>query len=328
MRFKGLVLSCLLTLAGVAHASHCTGHFVNPIKDVCWRCLFPLSIGHSKIVGSHLPDTKNADLPVSTCQAGVGVRLGLNIGFWEPQALVDVTDTPYCLVNLGGHQINLGHKQSRGGRATLGEGEVGAFYHVHWYKYPLLNWLNIITSVGCLQGGDFDVAYLTELDPMWSDSEMSFVMNPEAALFGNPIAQGACAADSLASTLSSTPIDSLFWCAGSQGSHYPLTGQVNAPVSPVQTALLLAERLNYKMHRDLPLIMDSSPEKGAICTEHHYPMVPKSRYRYEMVNQVADGGHCYPTGASTLTWEAGKIKPHKPSQYGFLVWRKRNCVFL
>jgi conjugal transfer pilus assembly protein TraU len=327
MKFKRIVLSVLLILTGAANASHCTGHFVNPIKDVCWRCLFPLSIGGSKIVGSHLPDTRNASSPIGTCPSSIGWRVGLNIGFWEPQALVDVTDTPYCLVNLGGHQVKLGAKQSRGGQHHVGQGEVGAFYHVHWYKYPLLNWLNIITSVGCLQTGDFDIAYLTELDPLWSDSEMSFVLNPEATLFGNPIAQTSCAVDSISSTLQSLPLDSLFWCAGAQGSHYPLTGHVNAPVSPVQTALLLTERLNYKLHREY-LIPDSSPDKGAICTEHHYPTIPKSRYRYEMVNQVADGGHCYPTGASTLTWEAGKIKPHTPDQYGFLVWRKRNCTFL
>jgi len=29
--------------------SKCTGHFVNPITDVCWGCLFPLSIGALKI---------------------------------------------------------------------------------------------------------------------------------------------------------------------------------------------------------------------------------------------------------------------------------------
>ena len=322
MSFKGLVLSVLLVGSVVANASHCTGHFVNPIKDVCWKCLFPLSIGNTNIVGSHLPDTKNASSPVGTCSG----RIGLNIGFWEPHAIVDVTDTPYCLVNLGGHQVNLGFKQSRGGRQLVGHGEVSAFYHVHWYKYPLLNWLEIITSIGCLQTGDFDIAYLTELDPQWSDSEMSFVINPEAVLFGNPIAQASCAADSVSSTLRSRPMDSLFWCAGSQGSHYPLTGHVNAPVSPVQTALLLAERLNFKLHRE-GLILDSSPEKDAICTEHYSPTIPKSRYRYEMVNQVADGRHCYPTGASTLTWEGGKIKPHTPDQYGFLVWRKRNCTF-
>lgn len=106
-----------------------------------------------------------------------------------------------------------------------------------------------------------------------------------------------------------------------------MTGHVNASVSPVQTALLLTERMNYKMHREF-LVSDSSPKPGAICKEHYYTVAPKSRYRYEMVNQVSDGKHCYPAGHSTLTWEAGKIKPHTPDQYGFLVWRKRHCTFM
>ncbi len=38
----------------------------------------------------------------------------------------------------------------------------GAFYHVHSCKYPLTYWLNIITSLGCLEGGDLDIAYLSE----------------------------------------------------------------------------------------------------------------------------------------------------------------------
>jgi conjugal transfer pilus assembly protein TraU len=328
-----LALSLFVSFATVLHAKQCAGHFVNPITDVCWRCLFPLSIGNMKVVGSSLPDTENATTaggmsrPIEVCPGTTGVRIGLNIGFWEPMALTDVTDTPYCLVNLGGTKLNLGLKQGRGGRHVVGAGQMRAFFHVHWYKYPLINWLNLITSSGCLQKGDFDIAYLTELDPTWLDSEMSMVLSPESVLFGNPITASSCSADSLSATLFNKPLDSLFWCAGAQGSHYPLTGHVNASLSPVQTALLLTERLNYKMHREL-LVSDSSPAAGAICKEHHYPITPKSRYRYEMVNQVSDGKHCYPGGASTLTWEAGKIKPHTPDQYGFLVWRKRNCTFM
>lgn len=320
-----LFLLCLF-FSFVSFSKSCAGHFVNPITDVCWRCLFPLSIGNTKVVHSSLPDTENASSPIGVCPTSSGVRVGLNIGFWEPFALADVTDTPYCLVNLGGHKLNLGFKQGRGGRHVVGNGQQGAFFHVHWYKYPLISWLNLITSAGCLQKGDFDIAYLTELDPTWLDSEMSFILSPESVLFGNPITQASCAADSLSSTLSNKPLDSLFWCAGSQGSHYPLTGHVNSPLSPAQTALLLTERMNYKMHREL-LVSDSSPKAEEICREHHYPITPKSRYRYEMVNQVADGRHCYSSGHSTLAWEAGKIKPHTPDQYGFLVWRKRNCTF-
>lgn len=327
MNAKGLMLLLSLLWLNQAIAAPCQGHFVNPITDVCWRCLFPLSIGPNQVMNGSLPDTKNAASPIGVCPAKIGVRVGLTIGFWEPIALTDVTTTPYCLVNLGGQRLNLGFTQSQGGRQVSQVHQTRAFYHVHWYHYPLINWLRLITSVGCLQQGDFDMAYLTELDPTWQDSEMSFVLSPESFLFSNPIAQAACAADSLSSTLSNQPLDRLFWCAGAQGSHYPLTGHVNAPLSPVQTALLLTERLNFKLHREA-LITDSSPKLGAICRAHHYPVTPKSRYRYELVNQVADGKHCYPSGHSTLTWEAGKIKPQTPDHYGFLVWRKRNCVFL
>lgn len=319
-----LVASSLLSTH--AFCKSCTGHFVNPITDVCWKCLFPLSIGSAKVVSSTLPDTENAASPIGICPTPVGMRIGLNVGFWEPFALTDITDTPYCLVNLGGTKLNLGLKQTRGARHTVGQGQIHGFFHVHWYKYPLINWLNIITASACQEGGDFDIAYLTELDPTWFDSAMSFVLSPESILFANPITQAACAADTIAATLTNKPVDALFWCAGSQGSHYPLTGHVNAPLSPVQTALLLTERLNYKMHREF-LIADSSPEASAICSKHYYPVTPKSRYRYELVNQIADGKHCYPTGHSTLTWEMGKIKPHTPEQYGFLVWRKMNCTW-
>lgn len=327
MLVRALLLVLGLTLSYTSFAKQCQGHFVNPITDVCWRCLFPLSIGNTQVVKGSLPDTDNAKNIIGVCPASTGLRIGLNIGYWEPMALADVTDTPYCLVNLGGTKLNLGMKRGRGGRHVNGFSQQQAFFHVHWYKYPLIYWLNLITSVGCMQKGDFDIAYLTELDPTWQDSEMSFVLSPESVLFANPIAQASCAADSLDSTLLHKPMDSLFWCAGAQGSHYPLTGQVHASNSPVQTALLLTERMNYKMHREF-LVADSSPDKGAICKEHYYPTLPKSRYRYEMVNQVADGKHCYASGSSTLAWEAGKIKPHTQDQYGFLVWRKRNCTFM
>ena len=44
--FLLLALALLAALpAGPASAQTCTGRFVNPIADVCWECLFPISIG-------------------------------------------------------------------------------------------------------------------------------------------------------------------------------------------------------------------------------------------------------------------------------------------
>lgn len=323
MRFRLFIV--LLSFCSLSCASPCTGSFVNPV-NLCWKCLFPITIGNSEIVRStDLKDTVNPTNPIGIC----GTRVGLNIGFWEPFSIVDVTDTPYCLVNLGGHKLDMGIKQGKGGVMPEPLASAHAFYHVHWYKYPVIAWLNLILSAGCHEMGDFDVAYMSELDPSWRNSRMSFVLNPEAILFSNPIAQAACAADSISVALLKRPKDSLYWCAGSQGSMYPLSGHVSAPVSPIQSALLLAERMNFKLHRE-PLIEDSTPvgKDMSVCQAHHYPVLPKSRYRYELVNQVQDGKHCYPYGYPTLAWEAGKIKPNQPHQFGFLMWRKRNCTYL
>ncbi|WP_196490274.1 TraU family protein, partial [Erythrobacter donghaensis] len=46
-----------------AGPGRCTGKFVNPITDICWSCLFPISIGGLKIWPSSRPDTSNPALP-------------------------------------------------------------------------------------------------------------------------------------------------------------------------------------------------------------------------------------------------------------------------
>ena len=42
----------------------CSGSFVNPVTDVCWGCMFPLSLGSLKIWPSSRADTDNPDLPI------------------------------------------------------------------------------------------------------------------------------------------------------------------------------------------------------------------------------------------------------------------------
>ncbi|KJV86007.1 conjugal DNA transfer TraU domain protein, partial [Orientia tsutsugamushi str. UT76] len=37
-------------------AAGCVGRFVNPITDVCWKCLFPITIAGFKVVSSSMPD--------------------------------------------------------------------------------------------------------------------------------------------------------------------------------------------------------------------------------------------------------------------------------
>ncbi len=156
---RSLWLLMLFLLAGHVPAasadSACEGRFVNPITDICWSCIFPLSLGSIKVSQGKVPDTANPSMPIQICPAPPPLfrRIGLAIGYWEPMALTDVTRSPGCMVNLGFSLPAFG--KTAQGTAKKDEKQVnGAFYHVHWYKYPLTYWLNIITSLGCLEGGD------------------------------------------------------------------------------------------------------------------------------------------------------------------------------
>ena len=330
MRQRLLITFLCVGFIGIAQA-RCTGHFVNPLNDICWSCLLPLSIGDVTVASSDVPDTPNPEHVIETCPIQNLARIGLNIGYWEPFAMVDVTPTPYCFVNLGGVKLPFGRHHQGGISESMDSSRRGAFYQVHWYKYPLIYVLQVLASSACFQVSEFDIAYLSELDPTWSDDELDFIMNPESATVAKPNTQLACIGDSL-SAMKGLPIDKLFWCAGAQGSMYPTTGTVAWNKSPLETTLLLAERVAFKLHR-IALILDSSPDAGTgvggdICREHYKPILLKSRYRYQLTNPSAAADQCAPFGRATLSLEPFHLSPSDTGDRGYLIWRKRNCTFL
>ena len=98
---------------------------------------------------------------------------------------MDVTRIPFCMVNLGG--LSLGNRFYKHGIDARSFDQKGgtshSVYHVHWYIYPVIYWLELLMDFLCLESASFDVAYLTELDPLWNDDETAFILNPEAVVF-------------------------------------------------------------------------------------------------------------------------------------------------
>ena len=73
-------LSGLALAAGgaAASATTCTGKFPNPITDICWSCILPLSIGGARIGNfGDQEDIENPGSPLCTC--GVNPIIGLSI---------------------------------------------------------------------------------------------------------------------------------------------------------------------------------------------------------------------------------------------------------
>jgi len=314
-----------IVLVFVYHTAHasltCHGRLINPLTDVDWHAIFPLSVGGKSVVRGTLPDTRNPKSPVCHCLTGDMPRVGLAIGFWEPLLLVEVTRTPFCLVGLGGISLGLTHHH----RGAIGEAspEAGnSFYHVHVYRFPLLAWLNVLTDAACLSHGDLDVLYLSELDPSWQNEAIALLLHPESALFANKESQNACAIDAI-QAIQHLPSDYLFWCAGAQGSLYPLTGYVSAHVSALQAGVLLLERAIAKLQRFGLLWRVDTAHERQLCHARYQPTLAKSPYRYQLVYPTRRPAQ--PFGRSTVLWGAGATYPIKGEDMVFLVFRKRNC---
>ncbi|MDI9640426.1 conjugal transfer pilus assembly protein TraU [Geitlerinema splendidum] len=312
-----------------SNSKACSGRFVNPITDICWSCLFPISIGPVRVNGGGREDTHNpSQIPCFCPKPPIPLAPGIPVGFWEPARLVDVTRIPFCMVSMGGLKM---------GNSTVGYGVHGAngdrqtqnsFYQVHWYVYPVIYWLELLIDFLCLEQQSFDVGYITELDPLWNADELSFILNPEAVLFGNPIAQAACAADCTAAT-AGFPLNSLFWCGGCQGSLYPFTGNNAAHNGGVQASLLMVQRMMAKLHRELLLWGTSGQE--ALCQKIPLPIIKKSQYKTQMTypRPTTRGPMaCNPLGRTEVIWGSGREFPYKGEDFGYLIWRKKNCCIL
>ena len=309
-----------------ARAQACTGRFVNPITDICWDCVFPITIGSMQIVGLNVPDTPNPGSPICWCGTPIP-RIGITVGFWEPLRLVDVSRAPGCFSNLGGIEINPGSVKR--GATGAAEGNAGLTrMHAHYYHYPVWTLLEALIDVVCLDPGNvFDIAWVSELDPLWMDDRLTFLIHPEAALFGSLPAQAACAADCAAAT-AGLPLTETFWCAGCQGGMYPMTGNIPNHVGGVQASLLVMERLLFKLHREL--VAWGSYGEGALCARFPMPVMDKRQYRFQMTQPVAmtvPKLGCNPAGRTSVHYEGlGGEWPGGGENWGWLVWRKRSAA--
>jgi len=331
---RWLYFVLLVLISSASHAATvvpgsatCTGKFFNPIIDVCWSCVFPLTLGGANIFKSSQED--NGSSPSGPfCACGNPPKFGVKFGFWEPVRLVEAVRTPYCFTSLGGVKIDPGIDAPAHTQTAKTEGKSkNSFYQVHWYTSPLLFWLEVLADNSCAEGGTFDLAYFTELDPLWADSEATFLINPEVALFSNPVTQAVCAADCVAST-AGFPLTELFWCAGCQGSMYPLNGYVQAHIGGVQASSLLVQRMTNKLHREL-LIWGAAGEQG-LCNYYPEILMNKRNYKMQMIYPKAwtdkiAGKCCSPYGRSTAVWGSGREYPYKGEDFAYQIFRKRDC---
>ncbi|MFC1337397.1 MAG: conjugal transfer protein TraU [gamma proteobacterium symbiont of Clathrolucina costata] len=330
MKRGGIVLSALLLMTsnvsadpGCQNAEIISGKM---ITDVCWDCIFPLTIaGKTMASGSSSAPSQAVTDPLCICHDDLGVpHPGITTSMWEPARLVEFQRVPGCSSVLNGamfpfDRLNQGHHQ-RGGK----QGAQGTFMHYHYYSFPLLSIMDMFTNPGCSADGymDLDMMYMSEIDPTWNNDELAFFSNPEAAAVANPLAAAACPADAASST-AGNPIDSLFWCAGTWGLVYPLSGNQYTMSSVVKNTSLLKVKVLAALHRRG--LAHRTMGQDAMCEGMIDVTYSKEMYKYTLMYPLPETDEAHVTGESTFSWGMGRTIPAVGQDLIYMIWRWNDC---
>lgn len=328
-RAKTILVAMLLAVVSGHAAAQCTTKFLNPITDVCWTCMLPITVMNIKFGGTSASgETESTNGPASSNPICVCNNLvGVPVSFFEPVRSVDVTRDPYCMVNLG-IELDISNllfdTPGEVTKANKDRSTKRSFYQVHFYLNPMLYWLELALDNNCVERQGFDLAYLTEADPSWVDDELNALLNPDAFLYGNIVAQSACTADCIAASAGS-PIDALHWCAGCEGDIYPLSGHTTHDFGGVSTSSKLSQRLITKMHREGLMLGSTGTE--ALCGYYPQLMIKKSDYKQQITHPIPQTGNtcCQPFGSTSTIFGVGREFPVAGEDFGYLIFRKRDC---
>ncbi len=321
------------------------------IDKICWSCVLPM-----RIMGvGPKPAGAAPSKSICMCNDSNGVpEIGWQLGYFQPARVEEVVKTPWCSPFLGGIKLQDSSFEVGRDRASAETDKPRqVFMDSHYFTYPIFQMLNLLMIPSCAGDNhmDLDLLTMSEIDPLWSNDLLTFVLNPESVVFANPLALAWCMADCVATTLKSES-EKNYFCAGCDGLIYPHTGNIHGVTDPVQNSSLLLQRQLASLHRRG--LAEKTMGEEEMCESSYSYFIPRSQYRVSMLYPVpesknsrplftppAQGGGgssspsnfipsedcCHRLGESVHQWstlKGGRSRPGKEN-YVFLVWRYVDC---
>ena len=271
------------------------------ITGVCWSCMFPVYLSGFKMFDGRVDRPAGASNDrVCYCSgdlaSGTLPTIGFTVGMFMPTRLVELVRKPYCFPSLFG--ADMGDAELMDGAMAFGgsgryknnmDAEAHSLWTWHLYAFPLMEIMELLNLPQCNTDNysTFDLMFMSEAFPNWYDSQLAFLVNPEAMLFGNPVAQAAGLADGAAAAVDD-PLNSVVWMAGCWGSHYPLTGHTGTGSAP-QTASLAASRALFLLGR--LGFLKRTVGSDALCGGKKMPVLTKSQFRFQQIFPVPESNN-------------------------------------
>ena len=335
-KFIICLIFCLVTSqesdssTGSNMGSSCQGRFPDLITDICYDCMFPISIAGAQInMGLSADDYDSGASKNSICSCSNSLSIGVPSSFWEPIYMVDSTNVAGCMPLLGGIQINPPTNSAEQGAVVNTNAQIGgtsraAFMQINEYVNPVMTTLGIISDNPCLDNRGFDTPYVSWADPTWNDDALAMILTPYAYPFAGIPSIAAEAPDAIAAT-SGFALEQLFWTAGAWGSMYPVTGNVSTANTPEQVSHLLIARIFAKLHAAGVQQTTAGPNAQESCGSMGVPefLMDKRQYKTNRTFPFPDN-LCTPISRPFVIQEVGASAPQY-KDYGYFIFRKKDC---
>jgi conjugal transfer pilus assembly protein TraU len=298
---------------------------INPVDDIVWDCMFPMSImGFEIDYGTHPPDEKESE-SMCNCSGEGYYGEGFVITFWEPARMMDTVKDAWCFPGIGmdfssDMEGGAGSSNAYDGRGELFRHNAKvSFQHFHYYIMPFWAVLGMFMDSGCKDSGTFDIAMVSEVRPDWGDDLAAAEYYPETSLMANPFTVFACVADAVAAVVQKT-IDALYWCMGAWGLTYPMTGIITTSDYVAANAGIAAKAM-YVQGRTGGL----HDRATNLCFPVNLPIWTKSHWRLQMAKPQADR-YCHLIGHQGIfwTWRKNTIGVGMDN-FTWIIFRKVRC---
>lgn len=305
-----IITMLLFPFHALAMINTCRGSFLNPFSEIHWPLIFPVKIGGITLFPS---SEDSADLahdastsPVCICPAPppAMIRIGTPISYYEPKQIIETVKSPFCFPSLGtSSPLDFYKGKLSGDHMTEDHSDDGSGHtraQAHFIIFPVWAMMDMFKDLVCKDelgqvADSLDIGYLSEVDPFWNEDKLSLLIRPETILFANPLAQLSCIADTVRVNVQ-RPTDTLFWCMGSWGATYPMTGVITNPDSIAGNAAIAARMLANVSRQGL--VADGNVN---VCSSAPTPIWIKSHYLMS-ISRPMMGKQAIPIGRSSLVW--------------------------
>lgn len=334
-KFVSLLLLILMLSVDRLYAS-CGGSFLNPISEVRWNCMMPISLGGVSFADVSMPEAAaaiiadkaaaGATTPVCTCFdpiPRVGLTFGMNIIF----RIAEATKDPLCFPSLG-IQLDGGGFGMAGQDGGTKNTSQTTFNYTHLLVFAPTELLNLFVDSVCLSlsdGTPFSILYLSEFMPQSKSSELALILAPESLLFANPVAQAYCMVDSVLTVFEqSDPIG--YWCVGGH-SIFPLSNH-SVETEYVDAASINASKMLFTLTRlgQIPTCFGANASCSCLPT----PIWNKREFRFQLAKPMISS-FCNRMGKPSLIWNTPNLNMpliKNADNLAFLIWRRRDCCAL